>query len=210
MATTIKSVDPAWLQQADQIRENLDGLAKRIGDDPRLSDAAKRTRTARLYLQAKEQMDQLTAGHAKAAAEHRLKLTRKAFGFDDVSGFGAMDRATVAASYRDAQDRVAKITEPREAQALLDRAERGGDELLSRAVAAHAAESGWADVLGAYTQTRPGQAAAIDQLQQAQAEGGTRSLFAWVVPMPSALSGYESRLQALADAPGMADPPARP
>jgi hypothetical protein len=196
---TITTVGDDWLRKAEQLRENLATRTEALAADRRLSDAAKLSRMAATYLGAKRQMDELAQQHANLTAAHQRKLERQAFGIDDIAGHGTLDRATASIGYRDAQDRVAKLTEPGEAQTLLSRAERSGDELLARAVAAHAAEQGWTDVLTTYTATRPTAAAALEQLEQAQAGGTARDLFAWVTPAPSALAGVNDvRLRELA------------
>lgn len=54
--------------------------------------------------------------------------------------------------YRDAEDRAAKLTNTREANAMLTRAIERGDTLLARAVAGHAFGNGWHDVTETYAE----------------------------------------------------------
>ncbi|WP_030543103.1 hypothetical protein [Streptomyces albus] len=141
-------------------QQRLADAVQRIEARRELSDQAKRVAIARAYREAR---DHITAAGQQAIEQietQRRTLTRRAFGQE-----GTAD-PTAAISRRDADTRAAQLEKPAEAARLLARAERNGDEHLARAIAAHAAELGWSDVLGEYVGSRPDTADTITQLRQ--------------------------------------------
>ncbi|WP_432504299.1 hypothetical protein [Kineococcus arenarius] len=118
-------------------------------------------------------------------------------------------------SYRDAQDRAARLSDPREALEALARAHRGGDDLLARAVAGHAVVNGWSDVVQAWAADRPGaaeQLAELDALLITGSAGITEQLAdgaAFYAPRPPELADVmEHQLAQVADPASLAPTPA--
>lgn len=186
-------VADAAILAADRIREDAARRFDQIRNRGELNATATAILLARDYLSFKAEMDKLaqTTGQDNSATVRRLN--QAAFGIDDIAG-NAVDRAAASVSYRDAQDRVAKLEQSNEAAALLDRAENSNDELLARAIAQRAFEQraldpSWDDLLGRYVATRPKAQSAVNALLAGSGAPQIRDLFAWVLPVPSELAG---------------------
>jgi len=198
---------PRHLAAADALRESHEAAAGRIRARPELSDRGRQMLLARNYLDAKSQMSDLEqTAHADDTVQ-RAQTERSVFGTSGLPG----DAATLAVSYRDAQDRAAVLTSPADAAALLARATRSNDEPLARAVAAHShdqastalggLDSGWTDVVDTYTASRPEAARSVNTLRSLAGATTVRDMFAHVLAAPSELSRVPaSQLQDLADA----------
>lgn len=190
---TFTKVADAAILAADRIREDAARRFDQIRNRGELNTNAIAVLMARDYLSFKQEMDKLaqTTGQDNSATVRRLN--QAAFGIDDIAG-NAVDRAAASVSYRDAQDRVAKVEQPNEAAALLDRAENSNDELLARAIAQRAFEQrafdpSWDDLLDRYIATRPKAQSAVNALLAGSGAPQIRDLFAWVLPVPSELAG---------------------
>ncbi len=201
-------VGNAGILAADKVREDAARTFDQIRNRGELNADAIAALLARSYLTFKQAMDKLaqTTGQDNSATVRRL--TQAAFGIDDLAGT-AVDRAAASVSYRDAQDRVAKLEQPNEAAALLERAENSSDELLARAIAQRAFEQrsfdpSWSDLLDEYLATRPKAQAAVGALLAGSGAPQIRDLFAWVLPVPSELAGLgDVQIGALAARPGI-------
>lgn len=123
--------------------------------------AARDREIAKAFSQARRTLDHLQDADTQQRSTQRLKLERDLFGLGRGGGTSLNSLA-----WRDAQDRAAQIGDIKEAQRLLNRATRGGDESLARAIAAQAAELGWGDVLKAYFADKPKDAARYDEWAQ--------------------------------------------
>ncbi len=187
------AVQQQHLERADRIRQAHDDQAAGIRARPELSTEGRNMLLARNYVQARDKMQGLVQSASSDDAAETAKAGRTAFGTAGIPG----DPATVAVSYRDAQDRAAGLTSSGNALALLSRAERSGDEPLARAVAGHAhdmsmgdhLDPGWGDVVDTFTASRPSAAAAVSTLRRlAPGRLDTRSMFAFVLPRPLELS----------------------
>ncbi len=198
---------PRHIAEADGLREQHAARAERIRARPELSDHGRATLLAQNYLDAKSKMANLEQTARADDNAQRTRSERAAFG----TGGLPSDPATVAVSYRDAQDRAAAITSSTEAAALLARAERSGDEPLARAVAGHAHDQAssalgrldpaWSDVVDSYTASRPSAAQDVNTLRDLGSSTSMRDLFAYVLSAPSELSRIPaSQLGALAAA----------
>ena len=205
---TFTKVGNAGILAADKVREDAARTFDQIRNRGELNADAIAALLARSYLTFKQAMDKLaqTTGQDNSATVRRL--TQAAFGIDDLAGT-AVDRAAASVSYRDAQDRVAKLEQPNEAAALLERAENSNDELLARAIAQRAFEQrsfdpSWSDLLDEYLATRPKAQAAVGALLAGSGAPQIRDLFAWVLPVPSELAGLgDVQIGALAARPGI-------
>ena len=194
----------AWNRPADLVRSGLERDVQRIRDRIELSPAAAQARIAAVYLKAKTSMDAMnTANPAKRAAD-LAAAKRNLFGIDDLTtGASPADRASMALSFRDAQQRAAQLTTTAEAQALLDLADQSGDELLARAVG-NAALSGLGmdDVGQAYLAARPQQAKAYDALRGLTRMGSIAEILEFVLPKPPELAQVsDNRLAAMPASP---------
>ena len=194
------------LAQADAIREVAATQVQRIRDRKELSAEAKRSAIARVHLGQKAQLAALQEKANQDIAAGRRAATAAAFGIDDLAG-DATSRLTAAVSYRDAQDRVAKLKSPAEALQKLQWAEGSGDELLARAVAQRAYEQrrtdpSWQEALDSYLSTRPKAQQAVSDLLAADRPVNARQLFAFAAPSPSEVAGLaDHQLTQLASDP---------
>ncbi len=180
----------AYTTAVDKIRARHKAGA--IGTPARDHQLAKALRDAQAQLDALQRDEQ-----AQIAARTR-QLNRRLFGLGEHAA-----GATVLA-HRDALDRAARLTDPAEAKRLLARAERTGDDLLAQAVAHHAAENRWSDVIDAYLRERPQHVDAYTELvaikrHQNSPQARFHQTLGYVVPAPSELAGYnDTRLDHIA------------
>jgi len=207
--TTVGTADPrtgqvVWNRPADKLRDAAEAAYSRIRSARALSEYAKRSQIAAIYLKLKEDMaaEQSRAGVASAADLDLIK--RRLFGIDDlVRGASGAEAATVSISFRDAQSRAEQITTERDATELLQRANMTGDELLARAVGNQLVILAGAgvpvgDTLDAYLDQRPQKATAFAAYAQASAPTSLAGLFEFAVPSPSEVQGLsQNQLDAL-------------
>ncbi len=182
---------PRHIAAADALRESHEAAAGRIRGRPELSDRGRAMLLARNYLACKSQMADLEQTAHSDDTVLRSQTERSVFGTSGLPG----DAATIAVSYRDAQDRAATLTSPTDAAALLARAERSNDEPLARAVAAHShdqantalggLDSGWTDVVDSYTASRPEASRSVNTLRSLTGATTVRDMFAHVLRPPA-------------------------
>ncbi|WP_069627130.1 hypothetical protein [Streptomyces niveus] len=141
-------------------QQRLTDAVGRIEGRRELSAEAKRIAIARAYKEARDTVAAAGEEHIEQVQTQRRILGRKVFGQQPTS-----DTAAIV-SRRDADARVAGLEDPRQGEQLLAQAERNGDEHLARAVAAHAADFGWHDVLSTYASSRPDAIEGIQQIQE--------------------------------------------
>lgn len=145
----------------DDIMARYQQQIARIEGSKVYSAHAKRVLAAKAYTQHQAALEQVRQSELKAIEGRREQLQRKMFGREN-----AADAQTVIAR-RDANDRVAKLDNPRVAAEQLRDAIRQGDRTMAQALAQHAAGFGWSDVLEAYAEYQPGfreTAAAFNEL----------------------------------------------
>ncbi len=188
---TLDNPTAVWDRPADTVRDGLNQQMERIRGHSELSPDAMLSLVAAAYLKGKAQLDGMNTNNPAQIAAQVAAVKRKAFGIDDLlAGSSQADRATMAMSFRDAQQRAAQTTTSSEAQTLLDVANQSGDELLARAVGNHALSSmDMRDVAESYLTNHPAQAAALDELQQLQQPASAATMFEFVAPKPPELSG---------------------
>ncbi len=171
---------------------------KDIRADSHLSGEGKRRALAQAYLRTREELQQLQKKESEAVAKRRRELERSLFGLSAGRGDAAM------LSLRDAQQRAAGLKAPAQALTLLATAERSGDDILARAVAAHAWDRGWTRVLDAYAAERPGVLEKFHELDSLDGGQGVDSRLvtemAFRLPVPPDLRGAhtEAALRELA------------
>lgn len=182
--------------QAAAIRDMAENAYTRVRGDGRFSVDAIRAAVAAAYLKARDEMTALQQRVTNDAEARTRTATAAIWSIDDIAGNDPATRAAVSMSYRDAQERAAEIPfdRPQDAVELLKRAEDSGDEVLARAVAQRAWACGalgeWADVLNAYTSTRPKAAAALTQLSE-RTKMTAQDLFAFALAKPAELQAFD-------------------
>ena len=187
---TLDNPTAVWDRPADTVRDGLNQQIERIRGRRELSTDAMLSLVAAAYVKGKAQLDGMDTNNPAQVAAQVAAVKRAAFGIDDLlTGSSQADRATMAMSFRDAQQRAAQTTTSSEAQTLLDLANQSGDELLARAVGNHAmASMDMGDVTESYLTNHPTQAEALDELQQLQQPASAATMFEFVAPKPPELS----------------------
>lgn len=171
-------------------------------NDGRDGQRARDHKIAAAWHDARSKLDALQGDEAGARRERRRTLERSLF--QPGKGDGT-DPATTRLSYRDALDRAATISDATEAKRLLAQADKSGDELLAKAVAQHASEMQWGDVLKAYFTDRPGQVDAYNELSnliasESDPTSGFHRSVKYALPTPSELSRLDPyKIAQLAD-----------
>ncbi|MGX9919466.1 hypothetical protein ACWIG4_06385 [Streptomyces sp. NPDC002248] len=193
----------------DQIMNAYTAQLARIQGSSTYSDHAKRVMAAKAFKSAEQQLETLRAGEERALRDRRASLQRTMFG-----ATGDQDPHTVIAR-RDANDRAAKLEDPRAAAEALARAEMEGDTTMSQAIATRAAQHGWGDVLSIYTTTRPGFQRAAEEFNGLpdpdNAEFRFRHAGQHYLPVPPGLDGSKPfEIERLAQASLDGDAPDRP
>ncbi|MEU9581068.1 hypothetical protein [Streptomyces chilikensis] len=143
----------------EQINDAYARKLERIENSRTYSDHAKRVMAAKAYKEAQAALDALRQSEVDSLTSRRTQLQRRMFGHQ-----GAADPQTVIAR-RDANDRAARLDDPRAAADMLKTAQLEGDDLMAQAIATRAAQAGWGDVLGAYSSNRPGFTEAAQEYQ---------------------------------------------
>lgn len=148
---------------AEEIRQSLDSKVQRVNSQKNLNTRAKQTMIARAYIEARDALAELKEQEVARIERQRDQLDRKLFG---TNGFSPDPQAVIAR--RDANDRAAKLESPAEAEHALRRAEREGDRIMAKAIAARAADySGdpsWAQILGQYVEGKPEETATLQAM----------------------------------------------
>ena len=150
-------------QRAMRVRQTFDKTCADIRADPDVSDLGKVKAMAAAWLKCRATLDDIRITETDAIAARRSFLEGQLFGI----GSGG---PIAAADYRDAQDRAEQSAKPMDALRLLDRTTRTQDETLAKAVAAHAVEQGWSNVLDRYAATRPAARDALAELRRIDTE----------------------------------------
>jgi hypothetical protein len=141
----LKQYDEAR-QKVAAIQQRLDSTIREVRDNRAYSDSGRRGEMARAVLQAKKEADTLRDKFAAARDLRRESLQKSLFG--DLSTASALE----VANMRDADDRAERLETAGNAQSLLDRARSRGDGVLARAVARHAFNKGWSEVIDRYAE----------------------------------------------------------
>jgi len=187
---TLDNPTAVWDRPADTVRDGLNRQIERIRGHSELSTDALLSLVSAAYLKGKAQLDGMNTNNPAQVAAQVAAVKRAAFGIDDLlTGASQADKATMAMSFRDAQQRAAQTTTSSEAQTLLDVANQSGDELLARAVGNHAIASlDMGDTAQAYLDQHPAQAQAVQALADLQQPLSMAALFEFVCPLPPELS----------------------
>lgn len=136
-----------------------------IRADYTLSELGKRQKIQAQHEAHKVTMADFRGAVQRTTAAARADLERRLFGVPGTD-------ASAAISYRDAQDRVARINRPHELATLLERAAASGDTALERAAFERAwrqranplASDGWTTLVADYVAQNPSLADDVDAL----------------------------------------------
>lgn len=187
--------------KAQQIRDQLAQQTEWLRNNDQYSPAGKKQQVAALYREAKQKLQALEK-EAEAAKEQKVAALRR-----DLFGMQGTADPSTAISYRDAQERVARLTfsDGDKAAALLGEAELSGDEVLVKAVIRRAIDAGWADVANTYIDQHPYYGQKLEELwDMTDRELTTTALFnasAFDAPKPAELGDVHTdhQLNQLAD-----------
>ncbi|GAA2796540.1 hypothetical protein [Streptomyces showdoensis] len=175
----------------EQIMARYQQQIARIEGSQIYSSHAKQVMAAKAWKAAQGEMDTLRQDEVDAIRGRREQLQRKMFGRENTA-----DAQTVIAR-RDANDRVAKLDNPRLATSQLRDAIRQGDRTMAQALAQRAATLNWTDVLETYADYQPDFRDHVNEYNELpdpdQASQWTISHgFAHVVPTPGILSNLST------------------
>ncbi len=142
-------------KKADAIRDRAEQLMASARNDRDLSDQARLARIVNATVEARDQLAQLRTELFDGLASERRQLERKLW----ASPGGSSDPA----GWRAALDRAAAVGDEGEAEALLGRAERSGDDLLAKALVLDSL-SRWPRVSIDYRAAHPEMTETVDAL----------------------------------------------
>lgn len=171
-------------EQMAKIRASLKREVDAIRENTNYSPEGLNREIAKTYLAHRKKAAGLREEFNAASKARRLELHRRLFGLP--AGGDAL-------AYRDAVDRAEAIRSSEAAESMFARAQRTGDTLLTRAIAAHAFDRGWNTVSRSYAE-EAGHTLALDELGDLRGSPvsslGEAALFG--IPSPSELKGYPS------------------
>ncbi|PRA83508.1 hypothetical protein [Microbacterium sp. MYb66] len=157
--TTLENNIDAIRARVKPIKDSLNTALDKVRNDGRLTPQAKRQEIARHYLDAKQQLNGLLGEERAITAKKRNDVERDIFGQRDPGASGII-------AFRDAQDRALRLGPDDEdhALALLISARHSTDDTLATAILSRALQLKWGDVVTAYTDSYPDQAARLEDL----------------------------------------------
>lgn len=163
-----------------------------IRKDPTLTDYGRRIEIARIYRDTRHTLDRNRAELHTGIANETRELTRMAFSSPDTTPAGII-------AHRDARERATKLTTKAEAQAAIDIAHLDGDLSLARAIAHHAYNHHWNEVVDAHTQAHPGTADTLDALHNLPTSEAARTAEGNIfgIPAPKELGSLDPTADAL-------------
>ncbi|WP_216587524.1 hypothetical protein [Streptomyces brasiliscabiei] len=172
---------------AADIRAERDRALAHIRGRRDLTGQAKQIAVARAQRSAEQKLEALLQADTERFHRQRNFLERKLFGGDDSTGYNAM-------SARDAREKAAQLTDPREAAEAFQRAQRAGDTDMVKAIAAHAADlagtnlvgAAWQPIVTAYSETTPGKRDTYQELANLR-QPNTGTDWQYAIDTPSEL-----------------------
>lgn len=154
--------------RAQTIRDQFAITLTNLRNDTDLSDEGRQKRIAAAWIKARDEIQRLKADRDSTVGQRRTRLERRVFGVGD--------NPSDAVAYRDAVTRAEAVTSEDEAQQLLDRSVRIGDDQLARAVALIATERGYVGVWVDYRDTLSSTAAReFTELAELKRQASSRS-----------------------------------
>ncbi|MEV7983340.1 hypothetical protein [Streptomyces sp. NPDC086519] len=156
-----------------------------------LTPQAREVAIARAYRAARDGLARAQQSDADRYRRQRALLERQLFGGDDSSGYNAL-------SARDAREKAAQLTDPREAHAAFQRAQRDGDTDYAKAIAARAADlasqpivgQAWQPIVASYVQGNDRRAKAYQELAEL-ADPSSGLDFTYILPKPREIDAYQ-------------------
>lgn len=136
--------------------------------DPSRTDEYRRSYARELFEQASRELKNLMHEERQAIDDGIAARTKALFG--NSGTLSGMD----AIAQRDADERVSKVRDQREAETMMQRALQNQDTILARALFAHSLEYGFRGAANAYTaanETASGKYSEINQLERLKALG---------------------------------------
>lgn len=138
-------------QKIDQIRDRYSASLERIRSETTRSEAWRMAELAKVYIAIRSAVGKEQRRVDAASKDALRDAQHRVLGTGGLKG----ELGSLTISQRDAADRVAGVQSSHEALELLDRANRAGDEVLARAIAARALDSQWVEVANAFLEERP-------------------------------------------------------
>lgn len=168
------------------LRAEIATTADRVRKDPRYSTEGRRNAIAAAYTAGAKQAGALRTQFNQQMTEQRSTLESQLFGRADTS----RDPSAVL-SWRDAQDRAARIDNGTAAARAYHNARINGDTHLMTALVQHAAAHSWMDVLHEADNAEPGTLDKLKALENMPSERGQKQLsnVGFVLPAPTELQG---------------------
>lgn len=145
------------VEKTEEVRRTTKTRIEEIRQRNELTPEARRAQMAKEMVSCGEQLKALQGQLTDRVVQERRTLERRVWanpgGNSDPTG----------EAWRSALDRAEAIDQPERASALLERAERSGDEFLAKAIAVRAVDA-WPRVAARYGQEHPEVAKAISDL----------------------------------------------
>jgi hypothetical protein len=135
-------------QQSLALINSYNDKVREIRESDRYTPEGQRETIAALHRDVKKEVDTLLEQQSSRRTERVNTLRQQLFGNKALSSSDAI-------SLRDAQERVASLTEEPAALKLLDQAELGGDTVMARAVLQKAIDEKWSGIAHKYVEYHP-------------------------------------------------------
>lgn len=152
----------SFKERAAAVKEQNKSARQAIKDDARRSDTAKKDDLAALDKDTRDKLDGIKAEQDSYVKGLRDKIESEFRGTQPTDANSVLLR-------RDASDRARRITEPREALAVLNDAIANGDAEMAHAIGTRARSSVWLDVAEAYQTAHPDTADSAQALAYVEA-----------------------------------------
>jgi hypothetical protein len=197
MATELTTERDKPMSEADDLRDQAQTEYDKIRNITDLTPEARLRAIAKAYLNVRGQLSDLGNATQRAVVGNQEALERKLFGIPDANNPSAM------ISYRDAQDRAARLDLESDAIAMLTRASVSGDDLLVRALLEAGYTNAWTNLINTYTAAHPAMEAAAEQLWDIITRKQAPAIvtnFTYYAPTPPELAGFSDfKIQEIAD-----------
>ena len=144
--SAMESEIAAYRNIAEATRSDFRRTREAIVNDPMRSDLAKSQEVAAARDFANSRIEEAWRKERQYLADSRERVERAAF------SIGFSPSTTDIVALRDAEDRVAKVDDERQALSMYERAKQIGDKTMISALVSHAHRSGMSNVLEAHMQ----------------------------------------------------------
>ncbi|MFD7786519.1 hypothetical protein ACFV4Q_26060 [Streptomyces nojiriensis] len=191
------------MSKRDNISSNYHQTLRGIRENAKLSEQGKKMAAAQAYSVARTAMAKANAERQAGQSKRWDELERKVWGESLPWGATEADRAANNMAMRDALQRASQLKTQGDAARLLRQAEQTGDATLARAVAQHANDKDWSDVLETYFDSRPGKRDAFNEMcdiHRERTSGRTLDSLAHSIARPAELRGMNDHaIEAMAN-----------